>query len=79
MYAVIWTQMVEGRQYSKDDSMDLWTFSLVGMITREDLEVQMVNTGWALRQINCMTQTGYRQLRVDMEAFDGDGAYALYN
>ena len=31
-----------------------------------------------LSQIHCMTQTGNWQLRIDMEAFNGDVAYALY-
>ena len=32
-----------------------------------------------LSQIHCMTQSGNWQLRIDMEAFDGDTAYAVYD
>ena len=48
VYAVIWTQMVKVGQFSKIDLMVLLTFFLVGMTTREALEVQVVSTGWVL-------------------------------
>ena len=32
-----------------------------------------------LSQIHCMTQSGNWELRIDMEAFDGDTAYAVYD
>ena len=32
-----------------------------------------------LSKIHCMTQSGNWQLRIDMEAFDGDTAYAVYD
>ena len=32
-----------------------------------------------LSQIHCMTKSGNWQLRIDMEAFDGDTAYAVYD
>ena len=32
-----------------------------------------------LKQIQCMTQSGKWQVRIDMETFDGDTAYAVYD
>ena len=32
-----------------------------------------------LNQIHCMTQSGNWQLRIDMDAFDGDTTYAVYD